>query len=114
LIDVPLPPGCSGFTMQDGKHYSGREGGTVRVSDEHAPFIRRQVGGDAGLVGYAAFRTYGGTKDGRWCPDCRRLWNRWSACCPRCGQDTIPEAEMPPRPPSRMPSECLVPITPAG
>ena len=64
---VTLPPGCAGFTMQDGTQYRGREGGSVTVADSHAPFIDRQVGGDAGLVGSAAFRQFAGTRDGRWC-----------------------------------------------
>ena len=101
--------------MQDGTHYpADREGGTVTVSDEHAPHVRREVGGDAGLVGYGAFRSFMGTKAGRWCISCRFLAQNWSLSCPRCGGDTIPEAEMPAAPPSRMPSSCLVPIAPVG
>ena len=34
---VNLPPGCAGFTMQDGTQYRGREGGSVTVADGHAP-----------------------------------------------------------------------------
>ena len=103
---VTLPPGCAGFTMEDGTQYRGREGGSVTVADGHAPFIQRQVGGDAGLVGSAAFRQFAGTKDGRWCAPCRRIWNRWNAVCPKCGRDTIPEAEMPVPPKADFPSEC--------
>jgi len=105
---VTLPPGCAGFTMQDGTQYRGREGGSVTVADSHAPFIQRQVGGDAGLVGSAAFREFAGTRDGRWCQDCRFLAQRWSVVCPRCGRDTIPEAEMPEPPRADMPSDCAV------
>ena len=79
---VTLPPGCAGFTMQDGTQYRGREGGSVTVADSHAPFIQRQVGGDAGLVGSAAFRQFAGTKDGRWCGSCRFLAQRWSRGLP--------------------------------
>jgi hypothetical protein len=100
--------------MEDGTHYTGREGGHVTVADEHAPHIRREVGGDAGLTGHGSFRSFMGTQDGRWCPVCRKLWNRWNLVCVKCGQDTIPEAEMPAAPRSMMPSACLVPITPAG
>jgi hypothetical protein len=113
-VDVPLPPGCASLRMQDGKVYRGKEGGTVRVADEHAPHIRREVGGDAGLVGFGAFRQFAGTREGRWCSACRRLWNHWNAVCVKCGADTIPESEMPVTPPSRMPSSCLVPIAPVG
>ncbi len=112
-VRVNLREGCSGFTMTDGTNYTGRPGGHVDVEDHHAPFIRRQAGGDAGLVGYGSFRTFLGTRDGRWCLDCRRLWQAWSASCPKCGADTVGEAEMPARGPSVTPSACAVPF-PAG
>ena len=105
---VNLPPGCSGFTMADGTQYKGREGGRVTVADSHASYIQRQVGGDAGLVGSAQFREFTGTKDGRWCAACNFLAQRWSVCCPRCGRDTIPEADMPAAPKAGMPSDCAV------
>lgn len=92
--------------MQDGTNYSARPGTHVNVADEHAPFIRRQVGGDAGLVGHGSNRLFVGTKDGRWCSACRRLWNRWNTTCVKCGAETIPEAEMPPQPRSAFPSGC--------
>jgi hypothetical protein len=111
---VNLPPGCAGLRMEDGTHYTGREGGHVTVADEHAPHIRREVGGDAGLTGHGSFRSFMGTKDGRWCSRCRFLAQSWSTLCPRCGEPTVPEGEMPAAPRSLMPSACLVPITPAG
>lgn len=113
-VRVPLREGCGGFTMTDGTNYSAKPGTHVNVADEHAPFIRRQVGGDAGLVGYGAFREFMGTKAGRWCGLCRFLANSWSKRCPHCGGDTVPEAEMPAAAPSRMPSACLVPIHPSS
>lgn len=111
---VTLPPGCSGFNMTDGTEYKGRPGGSVTVADEHAPHIRRQVGGDAGLVGHGSFRSFMATKAGRWCGSCRRLWNAWNAVCVKCGDPTVPEAEMPAAGPSLMPSACVVPIAPEG
>jgi hypothetical protein len=114
-VRIPLPPGNAGLRMEDGTHYrADREGGTVTVSDEHAPHVRREVGGDAGLTGHGSFRVFGGTREGRWCPSCRKLWNHWNAACVKCGEPTIPEAEMPAAPPSRMPSACLVPLAPVG
>ena len=97
--------------MQDGTSYAGREGGTVTVSDAHAPFIRRQVGGDAGLTGHGSFRAFGGTREGRWCPQCRFLANAWSLLCPRCERrgvrsETVPESQMPPVPAAPFPSGC--------
>ena len=105
-VQVSLPPGCRGFNMQDGTSYYDRGSGRVTVADEHAPFVRRQVGGDAGLTGHGGFRSFLGTRDGRWCPSCRRIWNRWNAVCVKCGGDTVPEGEMPERPPAGLPSAC--------
>lgn len=110
-VRVTLPPGCSGFNLQDGTEYKGRAGGSVTVSDEHAPFIRRQVGGDAGLVGHGSSRLFLGTRDGRWCPECHFLANSWSTECPRCARRgvvtlTIPESEMPEQPQAAFPSGC--------
>jgi len=90
-VKVNLQPGCSGFNMQDGTSYTGRPGGHVTVSDEHAKAIRWNVGGDAGLTGHAGFRQFIGTKNGRWCRPCRFLAQAWSRECPRCGGAT--EAE---------------------
>jgi hypothetical protein len=113
-VQIQLPPGNSGFNMQDGTEYKGRAGGHVTVADEHAAAIRRQVGGDAGLTGHGSFRTFGGTRNGRWCPQpgCNFLANSWSAECPRCARNgvvtlTIPESEMPEQPRSQWPSGCI-------
>lgn len=113
-VNITLPPGCRGFNMQDGTPYHDRGSGSVTVSDEHAPAIQRQVGGDAGLVGHGSFRTFGGTRDGRWCPrpGCNFLANSWSKTCPRCERngvytETIPESEMPEQPRSAFSSGCF-------
>lgn len=106
-VTVQLPPGNSGFNMQDGTNYTGRPGGHVTVSDEHAAAIRRQVGGDAGLVGHGSFRAFTGTKDGRWCRPCNRIWNRWNKTCVKCGAETIPESEMPEQPKAQFASGCI-------
>ena len=111
-VTVNLPPGNSGFNMQDGTEYKGRPGGHVTVSDEHAAAIRRQVGGDAGLVGHGSSRLFLATKDGRWCPECHFLANSWSKTCPRCERngvttETIPESEMPEQPRAQFVSGCI-------
>ena len=92
-VRVNLAPGCSGFTMAgDGTHYkAGRPGGHVDVADHHAPYINGMSGnGDAGLLS-AKGAHYIGTKNGRWCGACRRLWNVWNHGCPKCGGTTQPE-----------------------
>lgn len=90
-VRVNLPPGCDGLNMQDGTRYSGR--GHVDVADSHAKAVENlTTGGDAGLVS-ARGRTYLGTRKGRRCSRCRRLWNAWSYLCPRCGDVTDPEDE---------------------
>jgi hypothetical protein len=50
----------------------------------------------AGLVDAGPEKFFSRRKDdGRWCKPCRRVWQRWSHVCPKCGRDTVPEAEMP-------------------
>jgi hypothetical protein len=91
---VNLPPGCSGFQV-GGTHYEDRPGGHVDVADHDAPAVNRMLGnGDAGLLS-AKGRHYIGTKKGRRCTGCGRLWNVWSLTCPRevCGAPTEPEAD---------------------
>ena len=93
---VNLPPGCRALKMEDGTRYvAGRTGGRVEVADGHAAAIDRLSGnGDAGLVGRAGFHEFAsGRKAGRWCTNCQpaRLWQPWSALCPRCGAPTESE-----------------------
>ena len=61
------------------------------VEDHHAPYIDGMSGnGDAGLLS-AKGAHYIGTKNGRWCAPCRRLWNSWNVTCVKCGAPTEPE-----------------------
>ena len=92
-VRVTLPPGCEGFNMQDGTRYSAKPGGTVNVAERHARAVDKQIGGDAGLAYAGGFRGFLGTKKGRWCATCARVWNAWSQECPRCGEPTIEESE---------------------
>jgi len=92
-VRVNLPPGCEGFNMQDGTRYAGKAGGTVEVAERHATAVQKQIGGDAGLA-FAGFRGFLGTKKGRWCAACCRMWNAWSHSCPRCGEDTVEDTAM--------------------
>jgi hypothetical protein len=89
---VNLPPGCRALNFPGGRVAAAREGGRVFVSDARAKAIDSMGGnGDAGLV-TGKFRSYGSAgTPGRWCTPCRRLWYAWSASCPRCGAETVPE-----------------------
>lgn len=89
-VRVNLPPGCDGLNMEDGTRYTRNRRGTVEVADRHAAAVNKQVGGEGGLIGGAGgFRGFLGTRRGRWCAACRRVWNAWSLSCPRCGEDTV-------------------------
>lgn len=57
------------------------------MEDRHARAIQKGVG-TAGQILSADFTTSIGTKKGRWCFDCKRLWQAWSEICPRCGGPT--------------------------
>ncbi|MFE3933172.1 hypothetical protein ACFXPJ_05070 [Streptomyces goshikiensis] len=85
---VHLPTGCSGLDFRDGSRYtSDQPGGTVVVADQHAAAINAGPGRVDGLVSARGWMSLG-TKRGRWCAACRRLWNAWSTTCPRCSADT--------------------------
>jgi hypothetical protein len=90
MTQVHLPPGCIGFDAKDGTRYTAKKaGGTVNVDERHAKAINEgQFGGDANLVTAKGGLTFG-TKKGRECPKCRRVWNVWNAQCPKCGEDTV-------------------------
>jgi hypothetical protein len=92
MIRTELPPGCFSLAMEDGTRYKARKaGGHVEVSEDHARAINRLKGnGDAGLV-TAKNAHFVGTRNGRWCEACRRLWNVWSVACPRCNAPTETE-----------------------
>jgi hypothetical protein len=84
---VQLPPGCYGLDTADGSKYTGRPGGHVEVSDEHAAALSRSQLGQTGLL--SAGTAYAlATKGGRRCPGCRFLGQVWSITCPHCGTAT--------------------------
>lgn len=84
-VKVKLPPGCSGFDCADGTKYTAnRKGGTVEVSDRHASAINKGQYGETGFVSAKGALSFG-TKEGRWCSNCNRIWNSWNKSCPRCG-----------------------------
>ena len=84
---VQLPAGCYGIEAADGTKYTAKPGGHVEVSDRHAKAIQKSQHQTIGMLnGRQGF--YIGTKKGRWCKGCRRLWQAWSIECPRCGGAT--------------------------
>jgi hypothetical protein len=100
---VPLPPDCAGFSDGDARFMGERGPGSFVHIDDTSPAgaqalakLRNQEFACAGLADVGPekfFARRGG--DGRWCETCRRTWWRWSLSCPRCGDDTVPEAQIP-------------------
>lgn len=90
MTQVHLPPGCVGFDAKDGTRYTAnRPGGSVTVDERHAKAINTgQFGGDANLLTATGAVTLG-TKKGRECLACHRVWNVWNRDCPRCGEPTV-------------------------
>jgi hypothetical protein len=90
---VQLPAGCTGLDMANGVRYDAeRAGGSVEVSAGDARYINTSWygPGQAGIMrGAPSFVI--GTRAGRWCTPCKRLWQAWSENCPRCGAATIVE-----------------------
>lgn len=88
-VKVQLPPGCSGFDCKDGTKYTApRPGGRITVSDRHAEAINKGQFGETGLVNAKGSQSFG-TKQGKQCPDCGRLWNAWNTTCPKCDTPTV-------------------------
>ena len=97
---INLPDGCFGFADGDRKiraeHGPGGFFVNLEDGDPQLKKLRNQDYASAGLVDAGPEKFYTLRKDdGRWCPPCRRVWQRWSHTCPKCGRDTVPEAEMP-------------------
>lgn len=87
-VKVNLPPGCSGFNCKDGTRYSAtKPGGTVTVNERHADAINKGQYGQLDFISARGALTFG-TKRGRYCTPCRRIWNAWNDECPRCGEAT--------------------------
>jgi hypothetical protein len=89
---VELPPGCGGFRCADGTVYRAKPGSAVTLEDNHATALRNSQHHSIGLVTPPSFQL--GTKEGRWCVECNRLWQAWSHTCPKCGAFTMIESAM--------------------
>jgi hypothetical protein len=90
---VQLPQGCTGLDTRDGKRYNAtRPGGSVVVEDRHAAELAKSSNSNRSMGLLSARQPLSfGTKAGRWCAECRRLWNAWNDRCPRCGESTSSE-----------------------
>ena len=85
---VTLPPGCTGLDGADGgKTPEVRPGSTIEVSSRNAKYLKNSWYGQNGVITSTGFSF--STKGTRVCEPCRRSWNSWSYCCPRCGRDTV-------------------------
>jgi hypothetical protein len=88
---VNLPPGCSGFDCKDGTKYKAdKPGGSVVISDRHADAVNKSQFKEQDFISAQSLQSFG-TKVGRYCQKCRRLWNAWNDTCPRCGEATVEE-----------------------
>lgn len=81
---VKLPEGARRIDARG--RYTGSAGDVVRVSPGNAAAIERFRSAGPAHGAQVAL----GTKAGRWCEPCVRLWNAWSAACPNCGAETVP------------------------
>jgi hypothetical protein len=102
LTRVQLPDGCYGLDMANGKKYTAdKPGGQVEVTERDSKYIGTSWYGQTGVMSGSQTLSFG-TKRGRWCWTCRRLWNSWTTVCHKCGELTAPEYRHgDPIPPSR-------------
>ena len=90
-MKVTVPPGCTGLDMQDGTRYTApRQGGHINVHPAHVAAVKRSWYGDTGTIATSEGFSFG-TRRGRRCPTCSRVWNVWSTRCPKCTTETIVE-----------------------
>lgn len=92
MTRVQLPPGCYGIEGANGQKYSARPGGTLDVPQHVADRIKTSSAGASGVLRGGELLALG-TKRGRWCSPCGRLWQAWSVQCPRCGESTEADLE---------------------
>jgi len=83
---ISLPPGCYGAKLPT-REVNDKPGGHITVTDQEARWIANSSNGQLGILSATQALSFG-TKKSRLCPSCARLWNAWSAECPRCGAET--------------------------
>lgn len=90
MTKVNLPPGCYGFECSDGTKYTARKpGGAVDVLDHHASDINKGQFGQQDFISATGSLAFG-TKRGKECLACHRVWNLWNHTCPKCDAVTVP------------------------
>jgi hypothetical protein len=93
MTRVQLPDGCYGLDMANGRQYTADPGGQVNVDAADAKYINTSFYGTAGIMrGGPQFSI--GTRLGRWCAGCKRIWQNWSTFCPKCSAETTPYGGM--------------------
>jgi hypothetical protein len=91
---VQVPPGMKGFRdRRTGRVIDANRQGFITLDDDDARRLKNSHHNGAGLI-ETTERIAIGTKKGRWCRNCNRLWNAWNTQCSRCGEETVPESEM--------------------
>lgn len=86
MAKVTLPDGCMGLEFSDGTKVDGRAG-SAEVTERQARDIDKSWYRRSGVMRGGTQFSFG-TKSGRICMPCKRVWNRWNALCPRCGEQT--------------------------
>ena len=82
--------GCFGLEFGDGtKTRSAKPGTSVEISDDQYHALSRSRYAHTGLIGATQYSF--GTRQGRWCTRCNRLWNAWTSNCNSCGAVTVPD-----------------------
>lgn len=86
---VQLPDGCTGLDFGNGQKYTApKPGGMVEVSEDASRQLNRSWYKQSGTM-HAEQHFAVATRDGRYCPPCRRWWQVWTNTCHKCGQPTI-------------------------
>lgn len=97
MVDIPrvqLPTGCTGLDFGNGQKYTAPDaGGMVEISEDASRQLNRSWYRQSGTM-FAEQHFALATKDGRYCPPCKRWWQVWSVACPRCGEPTLATNDM--------------------
>jgi hypothetical protein len=91
MTRVNLPPGCYGIEVAGYKSRRVKPGSHLDIDNPRvARLIGKSSNTELGIISNKELVGIG-TKAGRWCKPCKRLWQAWSETCPKCGLETEPE-----------------------